>query len=632
MNDFFRPLKRLAFQFLFLLICFFVSRTIFTLFQIHSFEGLHVLGFLKLAFYALRFDISAICTINALYGLLLLLSHFTANQSWWQRLLQIWFVLSNCIAFLFEISDWAYFPYTHKRATADVLNMILRKGDFLVLLPRFFIDYWYIPLASILFIVSFNAINRRICKQTPLAVSSFKVFPYVFRIIGFAGLALLAIRGGTQLIPIGIRNAVGVSESKYAPIVLNTPFSIITTFANDELVLEHYFDEHSLKQYINTTKRFPHPTFKKMNVVVLLLESFSKEFTGIGGLQKSYTPFLDSLMQHAYVCTNAYANCLHSAEGIPAVLAGIPALQEEPFTTSSYGANRITSIPNLLAEEGYSTAFYHGGNNGTMSFDLFAANAGFQHYLGRDEYANEKDYDGNWGIWDEPFLQFALKDMSQNVAQPFCAAIFTVSSHFPYNVPKIYEGKFPKGPLPIHEPVGYTDYALSKFFEQAQKQEWYQHTLFVLVPDHCAPLSNDDYYKTRMGNYAIPIIYFAPGDSVLKGKHDQLTQQIDILPSVMDYLGYNKPFFALGNSVFDTTAQRFYVEYFSGAYTWANKDYLLNCLGKKPRGLYQWQQDKFCQHNLLGQSTQLSTDLMNHLLAMRQVYSQVMIKNQMSLK
>src|SRR5690606_39267322 len=127
--------------------------------------------------------------------------------------------------------------------------------------------------------------------------------------------------------------------------------------------------------------------------------------TGLGD-GVSYTPFLDSLAGEGMSFTNSYANGLRSAEGLRAIFSGIPSLMAEPFTTSVYSTNKITSIPGLLKTQRYHTSFSHGATNGSMSFDVFTRSAGVDHYYGRTEYNNDKDYDGNWGIYDEPFLQY----------------------------------------------------------------------------------------------------------------------------------------------------------------------------------------------------------------------------------
>jgi len=630
------PVKRILLQILFLLGCYFISRCLFFAINFGHFRGLSAGAFLRICFCALRYDISALCVVNSLYIVLLLFPIPSWRWPRWERFTQWVFVVINVAALLFDISDWAYFPYNAKRSTADVLNMMTRKGDFLSLLPGFLITYWYVPIATLLLVWGFIKVNKRIRRATPVVFPEqpFRIKLLLLQLVRFVlagGLIVIGIRGGLQYVPIGIRNAVQVTESKYTPLVLNTPFCIINSYANDALKEVHYFNDQELLTYINTRKQFPGHKFQAKNVVVIILESFSKEFTGIGG-GTSYTPFLDSLMQQSLVCTNAYANALRSADGIPAIIAGVPALQDEPFATSLYGTNRITALPGVLKDEGYNTAFYHGGTNGTMSFDVFAASAGFDRYRGRSEYANEKDYDGNWGIWDEPFLQYTAKDLG-TLQQPFCAAIFTLSSHPPYKLPAQYMGRFPMGSLEIHPCIGYSDYALRRFFATAAQQPWFKNTLFVLSADHCSPQSADARYQNNRGHYAIPIIYYAPGDTTLRGVHEGLTQQLDILPSVLDRIGYAKPFFAFGNSIFQPEQSHYVVNRNSMLYLWmSNNHYLLEATDERPQALYNTATDTSCRTNLLPEYRILAEKEQQHLRALLQSYNNALIHNKMWLQ
>jgi phosphoglycerol transferase MdoB-like AlkP superfamily enzyme len=632
MNKYLREIKFIALQFLFLLGCYFISRSVFTLIHLQYFPNLTLSEFLKIEVAALRFDIAAIIAVNSLYLIILFWPTPIFQSTLGSRFLQSIFIISNATAFLFEISDWAYFPYNQKRATADLLDLLTRKGDFMNQLPSLLSTYWFVPLSGVALISALVLANKKITGhfyQTNTRQGSF--IGHSIRFVLIVSISIIGFRGGMQYVPIGIRNAIEATKNEYVPIVLNTPFSIISTLTNEKLEEEIYFDETSLKKLINTTKYYPKGVFDQKNVVVLILESYSKEFTGIGGL-KSYTPFLDSLMNHAFVCNNAFANGYRSAEGIPAIISGIPSIQEEPFTTSPYGANRITTIPNLLSAKGYSSTFYHGGSNGTMSFDLFAKNAGYDRYIGRDEYPNDVDYDGVWGIWDEPFLQFCNKDISKNLKEPFVASIFTISSHPPYKVPSKYRTSLPKGTLPIHQPIAYTDLALRRFFESSQTQKWFQNTLFVIVADHCSPLSEDDYYHYKQGRFAIPIVYFSPSDSSLKGNTNELTQQIDILPSVMDYLGYNDSFFAFGNSIFSKVKNRFTIQQWSGSQLWTLNNRFVRCNYKNPEGLFDVQNDKLCNQNLLHQNDSFEKQTLQYLKAFRQVYSNAMINNKLWVK
>lgn len=625
-------IKRAFFQLLFLLCLYSISRVVFTLINLERFSGLSLAQFLKTAFNGLRFDIAAICTINLAYLALLFLPVGLNKYKWWRQLLNILFIATNLLAFAFEVSDWAYYGFTNKRATADVLDMISRKGDFLVLLPHFVIDYWYVFIAFALLVIAFIKVNKWICSITPLPVErlSFKVFAFRFAtFILVIAIGIIGARGGLQASPLAINAAVEHAPNEFVPIVLNTPFSIITTTANKKLPEVRYYSDEKLAEFVDPVKMYSGNPSQKRNVVIIILESFSKHFTGLGKF-KSYTPYLDSLMQHSFVCRNAYANALHSAEGIPAIVAGIPSLMNEPFTSSIYSTNRITALPALLKEIGYNSAFYHGATNGTMNFDVFCANAGFDKYYGRAEYDNEDDYDGSWGIWDEPYLQYAANELSQH-KQPFFASVFTLSSHDPYKVPEKYKEILPKGEIPAQQSIAYTDMALRRFFETASKLPYFNNTLFVFTADHCSLKTIDDNDNVNMGFYRIPIFFYAPGDSSLKGTTDHLMQQIDILPSIMDRIGYDQPFFAYGKSIFRNEGKRFVVTEHIGTYQMVQDNYILKTKGLNTTGVYNYTTDSFCYNNLIEypEGKKIQQELEPNFKAFVQLFNSSLIHNKM---
>jgi phosphoglycerol transferase MdoB-like AlkP superfamily enzyme len=351
----------------------------------------------------------------------------------------------------------------------------------------------------------------------------------------------------------------------------------------------------------------------------------------VGALNKrrrGYTPFLDSLIKESLTFTNAYANGKRSIEGIPAVVAGMPSWMYEPYITSTYGSNQINSLPNLLKEQGYYSAFFHGGTNGTMGFDAFASLAGYDNYYGRKEYNNEKDFDGNWGIWDEEFLQYTSKTISEK-KQPFLATVFTLSSHHPYAIPAKHAGKFEPGPLPIEISVRYTDYALRQFFETAKKTTWFSNTLFVLVADHTS-ISEDPYYTNKVGNNAIPIIFYS-GDRSLKSMDSTVIQQIDIMPSVLDYLHYPNAYFGFGNSVFDSTQAHYAFSCSGETYQLIENKYSFDFNGQKAIELYDLSKDSLLQTNLVDTDTANIRRMEQKTKAIIQTYQQALINNKMYL-
>lgn len=636
--------KRLLTHLIVLLGFYTIFRAGFLLFNSSEFQELSLTKISSFFFYGLRFDISVILLLNSLFIFLFLIPFPILRYNFFQIFLRLLFIIVNGVALLFEVADWLYFPFNHKRSTAGVLDMVSRKGDFLNLLPSFLKDFWYAFLIAFVLIFllwkSYRKVEKYYKTKAQLLIFVDKKekiqnnwLALGVRILMFilgTGFCIIGLRGGFQLIPINNRNAVEVVKSEYAPIVLNTSFSIINSLTSVQLQAKHFMSEKQAFNMVQPIKQYPQTqAFDRKNVVVIILESFSKEFTKYGP-GESYTPFLDSLMNESMVFTNAFSNGLHSAEGIPAVISSIPSLMSEALSFSTYSNNEITAFPTLLHSLGYNAAFFHGGTNGTMSFDIFAKSAGYNRYFGRTEYNNEKDYDGTWGIFDEPFLQFFAKKMDTQ-KQPFFNSVFTVTSHQPYPIPEQYKNRFANDKLPIENAIRYSDFALQQFFKKIRTAPWFKNTLFIITPDHCSPMSSNAYYGGGTGRYEIPIIFYAPNDPKLKGENNTLMQQIDIMPSVLDYLHYDKPFFSFGNSVFRKQPARFVINQLSGVFHWINDGTQMVISEDKVQEVYAFPSDTLREINLLKQPNyHLDSTSFKYWQAFIQVYNNAMIKNKMT--
>jgi len=603
----------LIYRLLIIVFLFTCCRILFLLFNQQYFEPGGSAQVFWIFFAGLRFDLSVIFLINAPFIALSLFPFPFRIKRWYIVLTVSVFYIINALALLANCIDLAYFPYTLKRTGADIFGFISMGGgdDFLRLLPSYITDFWYITLIwSGLILVMVLLTNRSIFRNPS---SGNRVVFYLKNTLYLAvGVAVWVVisRGGTQLRPLGIISAGEYTSAQNIPLVLNTPFTIIQTIGREQIVINKYYpDENKLAAQFSPVRQYHiNPdSLKKKNVIIIILEGISKEQMGFGngdlngGGYKGYTPFLDSLAANGMNFTHAFANGKKSIEGIPAIIAGIPSMTESPYITSPYAGNQINALPSLLKPYGYQSAFYHGGTNGTMQFDAFAALAGFNKYYGRSEYNNEKDFDGHWGIWDEAFLQYTANKINE-LKQPFIASVFTLSSHHPYAIPEKYKGKFPKGTLEIHESIGYTDFALRKFFSTISRMDWYSNTLFVITSDHSSPTFSE-YYQNSMGNLALPMIYFTPEGS-LTGQRDEVTQQIDIFPSILDYLGYPRPFVAFGESVFRPESKHYNICYFNNVYQLIFNDLLIQFNGEKVLAIYNFKADPFLMNNLAGQQSE----------------------------
>jgi len=301
----------------------------------------------------------------------------------------------------------------------------------------------------------------------------------------------------------------------------------------------------------------------------------------------------------------------------------------------------------MLKEQGYYSAFFHGGTNGTMNFDGFAGHAGFDDYYGRFEYDNDDDYDGYWGIYDEPFLQYFANELN-SFDEPFFAFEFTLSSHYPYSIPEYHKGKFLEGSLKIHKVVRYTDYALKQFFNTAKRMKWYNNTIFIIAADHPAqsviPSENNDidahdnilnnsqlnYFKNTSGRYAIPMLIFSPGDDTFSGKFEGTVQQTDIFPTILDYLKYNKPFVSFGSSIMNKETKRIALQYVNGLYQITSGNYSLLFDGNKSTALYNNDSDPSHKKNLVVHEPAIVDSLEATIKAALQEYTARMINNNLA--
>lgn len=612
-------IKLLFKRFLVLIIIYFISRVLFFAFNSKQFLfDYSYLNILKDFFYGIRFDLAAISVINILY--VVLFFTFTGRKKF-ELILKIIFVVTNSIFLILNFVDIEYFKFTSKRTTFDILGLISKGDDVKNLSSRFIVDFWYILLlyilsvSSLIFFYKKNKEPKNINYKTKIILSVFFVTLMVF------------LYRGVGYRPLSIIDAAEYTRSENIPLVLNSSFTFIRTSLIDDIQYNEYYNNSKNLQKYFTTKRQYNNKISNKNVVIFILESFGCEYTGYYNNNWGYTPFLDSLMHKSYRSKNSYANAKKSIEAVPSILSSLPALMVNPFITSQYSSDNIPSLAAILNKLGYQTSFFHGGNNGTMGFDKFAELAKFNSYYGRKEYPfPEKDYDGNWGIFDEPYLKYFCDKLSDQ-KKPFFATIFTLSSHHPYTVPEKYKDKFKGGNLEIYKAVQYSDYALQKFFEKAKKTSWFKNTLFVFTADHTS-ISEHPFYQTNLGKFKIPIFFYSPSDSTLKKETNNIIQQIDIMPSILDYLGYNKPFYAFGNSVF-SKKDNYSVNYINGLYQIVTKKYLLQFDGQKSISLYNISSDSLLKNNIIDSRKNIADSLENYLKAEIQTYNYKVINNKL---
>lgn len=608
MNRFprFNEYKVLFYRILLVYVFYFIARILFFVYNQNLIPIDGASDIVMMCYHGLAFDTASILYLNLLFIIFSIIPIRINHNNSYQKFLFYLYFIPNLIGYATNFVDFIYYRFNFGRSTIAALDSLKHESNKSLLLMNFLIHYWHVFvlffLISFLWIYGYKKITIQQLNHQHPKVAYFGTSFISFLVI--VTLIIGGIRGDFKKStrPINLIDASrDVKNVSQADVVLNTPFALIRTLFSNNFKKMHFVDQSTIDSLVQPIKHYQNNPKSKPNVVIFILESNAKEYFGSFNKNsripnyKGYTPFVDSLAQHSLIFTNAYANGYKSIHAMSSVIAGIPSFKDA-FTSSPYPKQKTESLVSTLKNEGYSTSFFHGAPNGSMGFLGYANILGFDHYYGKNEYNNDADFDGVWGIWDEPFFQYFNTTISKE-KQPFMATLFSVTSHEPYQVPDQYKGKFPKGNVNIHQCIGYTDYALKQFFKSAQKEPWFKNTIFVFVGDHGNTIYYDE-YKKEMNKNVVAMLIYKP-NSNLVGEHKEYAQQIDLYPTILDLIGYNKPFRSWGRSLIgDKVVQPFVIRYSANLYQFMSGNYICTFDGNKVVGFYD-KNDKDLKRNLI---------------------------------
>lgn len=591
----------------------------------------------------MRFDVTALFYLNSVYMLLMWapLPWSWRTNATYQTVAKWFYWVPNIVGILVNSVDTVYVRFSDRRTTMAFFSEFENDDNLTSIFFTSMVQYWYVTL----FTIALIAVLILLTRKSSVSESNCRPVPYY---IGETLLlcvsiyfVIIGIRSGFGAFtrPITLSNALQYTNRPCETnIVLNTPFCLMRSSCSDTYQNPHYFSDDEMEQLYTPVHQAHLQGELSKNVVVFILESFSKEYIGFynhdldEGTYTGYTPFLDSLLCHSTTYQYSFSSGRKSIDAMPSVLASIPRVGS-PYILTPYSSNTITSLANCLGGKGYTTAFFHGAPNGSMGFLAFSRSCGFDSYYGKDEYNNNADYDGYWAIWDEEFLQYMGRTIT-DMPQPFCASVFTATSHHPFQVPERYANAFKEGTHPIHRTIGYTDHALRRFMDYAKTQPWYNNTLFVFTADHTNALTHNEYTNDK-GVYEVPIIFFDPACDTARYETQMPVAQVDIMPSILSYVGYDEPYIAFGEDVLTQTLEHKYVvNYNQPIYQCFSNHLLVQFDGQHITHIYDFRQDRLLQNDLLNelQSSPEVQDMLNYLKAYIQQYINRMIDNQLTVQ
>ena len=594
----------------------------------------------------LLFDASAIFYTNSLWLVLMLLPLRWLQKPTAQAILKWLFVVVNGFCVVINLMDSVYFPFTQQRTTAFVFDEFQNEGNLLTIFGVEVVRHWYLVLLAAVLIYALIKGYRKSEGATSQKATAFYL-TQTLSLLLFVPIAVCGMRGASlfnSTRPIAISNAHQFAATPLqSGLVLNTPFAILRTLNEKPMQVPTFFETQAELDSIYTPVHVPDSNRieRRKNVVILIVESFAQEFVGAlnhhldNGTYRGYTPFADSLLAKSLTWQETISNSGFSIDAMPAVLASIPRM-DKPFVLTPFSLNTLNSIASELGRWGYSSAFFHGAPNGSMGFQAFARSIGFDNYYGMTEYCQDKrfggndDFDGTWAIWDEPFLQYYCTKMSE-MHEPFITTVFTASSHHPFHLPEAYRDTFPEeGKFPLHKCIRYTDHSLRRFFESASRQPWFKNTIFVLTADHASSRITHDEYMTEVGLFRIPILFYDPSGEMPRGTMPGIAQQIDIMPTLLGYLGYDRPYIAFGIDLLRTPPEQTWAFNWDHVPQYLQGDYVLHFDGEHAKAFYDYRHDRLMKQNLHGKCDE-EPIMERRIKALVQSFMQRMKNNDMTI-
>jgi phosphoglycerol transferase MdoB-like AlkP superfamily enzyme len=379
-----------------------------------------------------------------------------------------------------------------------------------------------------------------------------------------AFLARLKIAGALLMLPVISYAVVGSAWYQFSAntylneLAANGPYQFFSAFRNNELDYRHFYKVGDDQQLSNVIKQQlgidnvsgslynikrtikPAGPEKRLNIVLITVESLSADFLATFGNKENITPFMDEWFKEGLLFTNFYATGTRTIRALESLTLSIPPTPGQAIVKRPDNGH-LFSFGHVLQQKGYDTAFLYGGRGYFDNMNAFYAGNGYRIIDQTDFTDEEMTFSNAWGVSDDIIFNRTLKeaDLDFQNNKPFFFQIMTTSNHRPYTYP---EGKIDLPPGSRQGAVKYTDFAIRQFIEQAKTKPWFDNTMFVLVADHCAGSAR----KTELpvDKYHIPMFIYAP-KHVPAMQNDILSSQIDVAPTVLGLLniGYESQFY-----------------------------------------------------------------------------------------
>ncbi|NRA82587.1 MAG: LTA synthase family protein [Gammaproteobacteria bacterium] len=460
------------------------------------------------------------------------------------------------VAAIALFADTLYFGIVNRHAFRDAL-LLMTELDFV--LPLLLSNYLLPFVAGLVALVAAIALWLRYLQCTSRWVIKPARWSHQLSVLLVSiFLLLICIRGfDIEGKPQSMIDAYIDHNEQQANLVLNGVYTSIKGLTASKKSRQYHFvdnlEQAQPRQFKAFSSTFSDNTPNDRNLFIILVEALSYEYIdALAGTSYGATPFLDQLAKKSEVYDNFYAVGQRSYYGMQGILFGIPPLDGIGYIGGGLELSRLSKIGDMAAKHGYYTQMLQSSNRDSIRLNSIANYAGFDTYLGRSDIpVTRTDYPNPEAAqfgWDYEMLMKTLSLVNQQ-SKPFLSFSFTGTMHMPYAEPPKQWQIYRHGEDRMNDflnTVRYTDQSLREFFALAEQQPWFKQTTFMIMADHTLFNAGASLKKS----FHIPLFIYRPGQGVAPTRHKMMASQLDILPTVIDLLGFDDSFSAMGQSLY----------------------------------------------------------------------------------
>jgi len=566
---------------LFTFTLFLIERVYFYFIYENAFSNLETSEVLASFFMGFRVDIAVIFTFIGLIAWFLTMPlQIAQNVKVRKSLGIVWGIIIGGIL-LFNFGDILYFQFVQRHLNNELALM----GTDMMLLVDMGINFYLLEtIVGVLFFIGITSSFYYIFSRELLSTVKASKKTWIATFMIFVAL-FLGIRGKVDGISFGVSDAFAVNKISSGNLALNGFFCYYrggTASKINHSTLPH---KKAIEVVKNAKKslhvRYDYPEFpmmqtytqhdlKKYNVVIIMVESFSEEYFDFTAKNEyGVTPNLDKLAANSLVFSDFYANGQRSIEGLTSIYTSLT----QPMGFESLGEGLelygLSMLGDIFKNNGYKTIAMQSSDRGSFKVDQISMIAGFEEYYGAEDIpkVGSEINTPYYGVWDGDMLDYLFEKID-SAPKPFLSFSFTASTHATYYSPGKEWEKYDhdnKGKKGFLNTLNYLDDQVGEFMDKASKTSWYDDTIFIITADHCLDQDLKANRKKRttdrdskLAKYHIPLIIHAP--KLFKPEViDAMGSQADIVPSLVDILGFNTPIATTAQSLFDTSVDKRYI-------------------------------------------------------------------------